>query len=250
MSPVLSTTGLGFKYGEIKALDDVSISLSAGQFCALLGRNGAGKSTLFSLITGLYRAHAGSITINGNDLVGATRNALASIGVVFQQSTLDLDLTVLQNLHYAGALQGMNKAAIREQLRNLLEPLGVAEFSKRKTAELSGGQRRKVELARALLHKPEVLLLDEPTVGLDMESRREFVRQVKALCESEGVGVLWATHLMEEVGPDDQLNILHEGKLIAAGQTDSLLAIYKADSVEILFEGLVGESVTTVAQSQ
>lgn len=233
-----------FSYGKTKALNGVSLQVRPGRFVALLGANGAGKSTLFSIVTGLYSAHAGGVTIMGNDLRSATLKALACMGVVFQRTTLDLDLSVFQNLRYAAELQGLSRKHGRQKIAGAIAQHGLAEFEGRKVSALSGGQRRRVELARALLHSPSLLLLDEPTVGLDLGSRAEFVAHVKSLCEAQQTGVLWATHLMDEVEPTDDVYILDKGDIVARGEVQALLTEHGVSDVTALYNKVVKRKVS------
>lgn len=247
----LLTNGLSFSYGNTVALKNVSIDVPAGQFVALLGANGAGKSTLFSIVTGLYAAHAGSVVVTGHDLRKQTLAALAGMGVVFQRTTLDTDLTVAQNLRYAAALQGIARSEAKARIEKSLQNHSLIGMASRKITALSGGQRRRVELARALLHRPKLLLLDEPTVGLDLQSREEFVTHVKQLCQQQGTGVLWATHLMDEVSDHDRAYVLHRGEIIAQGKVSALLAEHDAANVSALFNSLVeGASSASAAQQR
>jgi ABC-2 type transport system ATP-binding protein len=204
-------------------LDGVSFSVGRGQFAALLGPNGAGKSTLFSLLTRLFVTQGGSISIAGHDLAAAPLAAMADLGVVFQQSTLDLDLTVQQNLRYFAALHGMSGRAADMRIDAALDRLGMAERAGEKARGLNGGHRRRTEIARALLHHPKVLLLDEPTVGLDAPTRAGLTQHIHDLCSDTGVTVLWATHLTDEVTDSDQVILLHRGKVLADGRCGDLL---------------------------
>lgn len=226
---------VGYSYKQADALKEVSLTVSPGSFVALLGANGAGKTTLFSIISGLYRAHHGTVTIMGHALESQTLKALAAIGVVFQKSTLDMDLTVLQNLRYAADLQGLSRRECRQRINDSVDLHNMQTYTSRKVGALSGGQRRRVELARALLHKPSLLLLDEPTVGLDLNSREDFVSHVKSLCHSQQTGVLWATHLMDEVANDDEIYLLNNGSIIAEGKASDLLDRYQQPDVASLF---------------
>ncbi|MFK7869382.1 MAG: ABC transporter ATP-binding protein [Roseobacter sp.] len=221
MTSGLQVDGLSFSYGAKTALNDVSFDVSAGQFCALLGPNGAGKSTLIALLTRLLVAPGGDISIAGHDVRSAPRRALAELGVVFQQPTLDLSLTVRQNMAYFAALHGMPRKAAVRRIDDMLERLDMRERSAEKVATLNGGHRRRMELARALLHEPKVLLLDEPTVGLDAAARAAITAHVHDLA-ADGLCVLWTTHLPDEVRDTDQLLVLHQGQIIAAGKTGAL----------------------------
>lgn len=218
----LSVSGLSYAYGARQALDDVSFAVERGEFCALLGPNGAGKSTLYSLLTRLFTTQSGEIEIAGRNLRTDPLAALAQIGVVFQQSTLDLDLTVVQNLKYFAALQGLAGRSSRILIDAALDQLDIADRRDARVRDLNGGHRRRTEIARALLHAPQVLLLDEATVGLDAESRRALTDHVHALCAQTGLTVLWATHLTDEVAPDDRLVILHRGRILRDGRAGEL----------------------------
>ena len=206
----------------VKALDLVSFTVQAGRFTALLGPNGAGKTTLMALVTRLFSAESGSIHVCGHDLAREPRAALAAMGVVFQRPTLDVDLSVEQNLRYAASLYGMAKSGAR--IAEVLQRLRLSDRATSKVRTLSGGMKRRVEIGRALLHRPQLLVLDEPTVGLDMDSRRELVEYVHALCRDERLAVLWATHLIDEILPEDRVVLLNRGKVRAAGAIDEVVA--------------------------
>ena len=220
----LQVENLGFAYGDRQALADVSFSVAAGRFTALLGPNGAGKSTLIALLTRLYELQQGEIQVVGCSLRKQPRNALQRLGVVFQQSTLDLDLSVEQNLRYHAALHGMPRVLATGRIEQELQRQQLVERRKSRVRELNGGHRRRVEIARALLHKPNLLLLDEATVGLDPGSRQALNAHVRELCREEGMSVLWTTHLLDEIQGDDDLLILHRGSLVAQGRADDLSA--------------------------
>ncbi|WP_299614594.1 ABC transporter ATP-binding protein [uncultured Tateyamaria sp.] len=213
----LEAQGLSYSYGQKQALEDVSFSVQSGVFCALLGPNGAGKSTLFNLLTRLFVAPTGRIEIAGHDLRTAPRAALAELGIVFQQTTLDLDLTVRQNLSYFAALHGLSGRSARSRIDAALDQLDMRERAGEKARALNGGHKRRTEIARALLHEPSVLLLDEPTVGLDAAARASITKYAHALAET-GKTILWATHLTDEVQPGDDLIILHQARILAHGK--------------------------------
>ncbi|MCH7888456.1 MAG: ATP-binding cassette domain-containing protein [Proteobacteria bacterium] len=236
----LEVVDLAFSYGAKPALEDVSFAVSPGEFKVLLGPNGAGKTTLFSLITRLYDSRQGRITVEGWDLRGHTRRALANMGVVFQLPTLDLDLSVRQNLLYHAALHGMDRARALERIEVELGRLGMAERKHEKTRRLNGGHRRRVEIARALLHEPHLLLLDEPTVGLDVPTRRDIVEHVHRLARDDGIAVLWATHLIDEISDDDSVIVLHEGRIRADGGVAEVSAAAGASDVGGAFDRLTG----------
>ncbi len=213
----LSVRNVSYDYGEKRALDDVSFHVPQGAFCALLGPNGAGKSTLFSLLTRLFTTAQGIIEIAGFDMSRQPREALAQIGVVFQQPTLDLDLTVHRNLSYFAALHGLSGHKAQARIIDALERLDMRERMDERARDLNGGHRRRLEIARCLIHEPSVLLLDEPTVGLDAAARSSITSQVHELSARSGLTVLWATHLTDEIEPDDQIAVLHRGQLLHQG---------------------------------
>ncbi len=239
----LNIEGLSFAYGVKKALDAVSFTVSAGECTVLLGPNGAGKSTLFSLITRLYDTRTGQINLCGFDVKSQTRHALAKLGVVFQQTTLDLDLSVIQNLHYHAALQGMTRKVATQRIHEELARLDMLERAKEKVRQLNGGHKRRVEIARALLHKPALLLLDEPTVGLDVPSRQAIVEHIHRLSREHQLAILWASHLIDEIYPDDRVLVLHKGQIKACGTSAQLLQYTQTASLNEAFKQLTtGES--------
>ena len=247
MIPALDVRHVSHSYGPRKALDDVSFTVPPGAFCVLLGLNGAGKSTLFSLITRLFALRSGSIRLLGLDLSQNPSAALAELGVVFQSRTLDLDLSVAQNFYYHAALHGIGAAEAAARTKKLLEAVELGDRAKDKVRDLSGGQMRRVEIARALLHRPRLLVLDEPTVGLDIGARASILRLVRGLIASEGMSVLWATHLTDEVDPGDEVIVLHKGVLRAAGAVAELLEATGAADVKAAFVALTTETGTGAA---
>lgn len=244
LSTALSVQDLSFSYGGKKALDQVSFNIQPGECTILLGPNGAGKSTLFSLITRLYDSREGRIELCGFDIKRQTLPALAKLGVVFQQTTLDMDLSVLQNLRYHTALHGMGGKQAAQRIQQELERLNMYDRRFEKVRQLNGGHRRRVEIARALLHKPSVLLLDEPTVGLDVPSRLAIVEYVHQLATEEKLAVLWASHLIDEIYPDDHLIVLHKGQVKANGTVDDVLHFTDTLTIKDAFYTLTqGEQV-------
>lgn len=237
----LAVENVSKSYGPITALDGLSLSVARGEFVVLLGPNGAGKSTLFQLLTGLFVPDTGRIEVAGFDMRRSARRALACLGVVFQQPTLDLDLSVVANLRFHARLHGMGRAA-RARIDAELHRIGLTARAKDRARTLSGGNRRKVELARALLHDPVVLLMDEPTVGLDPASRTQLVEYVHSLCAHRDVGVLWATHLVDEAESADRVIILHKGHWVAAGTAAALRERTGRQSLRDAFLDLTGET--------
>jgi ABC-2 type transport system ATP-binding protein len=234
----LSIDNLSFSYSGKKALDQVSFEIKAGECTLLLGPNGAGKSTLFSLITRLYDTHEGRIELCGFDIKQQTQAALARLGVVFQQTTLDMDLTVLQNLRYHTALHGMGRKQSLQRIEQELDRLNMFDRRFEKIRQLNGGHRRRVEIARALLHKPALLLLDEPTVGLDVPSRLAIVDYVHQLASDENLAILWASHLIDEIYPEDHLLVLHKGQIRAKGTVNEVLNTTNTPTIKEAFYNL------------
>jgi ABC-2 type transport system ATP-binding protein len=233
--PTLSVQGLTKRYGQRTALDAVSFSLDPSSFVVLLGPNGAGKSTLFQLLTGLFVPDAGQVRVAGHSMRDAATRALRHIGVVFQQSSLDLDLTVRANLRFHADLHGLPRAIANERIAQGCAASGLGADLERSVRELSGGNRRKVELVRALLHAPALLLMDEPTVGLDPKSRRDLLVGVRADVAARGTAVLWATHLVEEAAGADRVLVLHKGKLLADGNPGAVAGSLGGGTLEEAF---------------
>lgn len=221
MTHVLSVNGLSHKFGQKQVLDDVTFTLAKGTFCALVGPNGAGKTTLFSYLTGQRRAENGQVALLGLDLATSRRLALARMGVVFQEPTLDLDLSVMWNMRYFAGLHGLGGQEAQSRIDAALERLALTDRASETARTLNGGHRRRMEIARALISEPELLLLDEPTQGLDPASRRAITEHVHALA-ADGIAVLWATHLTDEIAPTDRSIVLHHGRIRADGQAQTI----------------------------
>ena len=238
--PALLLDGVVKSYGAVRAVDGVSLRASPGEFIALLGPNGAGKTTLFQLLSGLFVPDAGRIEIMGHDMRRDPVPALGLLGIVFQQPTLDLELSVTGNLLFHAGLHGIPRAVAKTRIARELARLGLAERAHDKAAQLSGGNRRRVELARALLHEPRVLLMDEATVGLDPGSRSDLLRLMLSLRAERSVAVLWATHLCDEVPDADRVVVLHRGKVLADTTPAQLVAKAGAATIEQAFLAMTG----------
>ncbi len=235
----LSVRNVSHSFGPRKALDGVDLDVQSGSFTALLGLNGAGKTTLFSLITRLHDSTSGLIRVLGFDVRRESAAALSRLGVVFQARTLDLDLSLRENLLYHAALHGIGRRAAWANAERRLGQIGLADRARDKVRNLSGGQMRRLEIARALLHEPRLLLLDEATVGLDVEARRAILSEVRRLVSEDGLGVLWATHLIDEIAPGDNLVVLHHGRVRARGPVEEVIARVGADGLHETFMRLV-----------
>lgn len=214
---LLSVENVVKRFGTLEALAGVDLQVSAGEFVVLLGPNGAGKSTLMQLLTGLFSPDSGSIKVAGFDLARHASRALSRIGIVFQQPTLDLELTVMANLRLHARLQGLSGSDTKSRTADALERLGLTQRTHDVARTLSGGTRRRVELARALLHEPALLLMDEATVGLDPASRHDILSHVHELQRTRQVGLLWATHLIDEAEAADRVIVLQSGRILFNG---------------------------------
>ena len=228
---VLSAQDLHKSYAGKRALQGVSLNLHAGEIVALLGPNGAGKSTLLQLLTGLFSPDQGDIHVLGHNMRLHASRALAGLGVVFQQSALDLDLSVQANLLFHTDLHGIARSIAHQRIADELALIGMTLQAKAMVRSLSGGTRRKVELVRAVLHQPRVLLMDEATAGLDMASRQQLLAAVRRLAQDQGVAVLWATHLAEEVKVADRLVLLDKGTVRFSGSTSDFMEKAQGDDL-------------------
>ncbi len=244
--PALLLDNVVKTYGPVRAVDGVSLKAWPGEFIALLGPNGAGKSTLFQLLSGLFVPDSGRIEVMGHDMTRNAVPALARLGIVFQQPTLDLELSVLANLLFHAGLHGIPRAVVRPHIDAELKRLGLADRAHDKAAKLSGGNRRRVELARALLHEPSVLLMDEATVGLDPASRSDLLKLLLTMRTERAVAVLWATHLCDEVGDADRVIVLHKGKVLADTTPAKFMGAAGAKTIEEAFLAMTGTAAERV----
>jgi ABC-2 type transport system ATP-binding protein len=240
LAPALEIEHVGHRYGARVALDDVSLTVRRSSFTVLLGLNGAGKSTLFSLVTRLFAIRSGGIRILGHDVVNEPGAALSKLGVVFQSRALDVDISVRQNLMYHAALHGIASKRAEALIGEVLDRVAMADRSRDRVANLSIGQMRRIEIARALLHQPRLLLLDEPTVGLDIKARADILDHVRKLSANEGIGVLWATHLIDEATSGDDVVVLHKGRVLAHGAVGEIVNQSGAADLRDIFNRLTG----------
>ena len=233
LPPAVEAEHLGFRYGKRQALDDVSFAIERGEFFGLLGPNGGGKTTLFKLLSTLVPIQTGEARMLGCDLRSDTLALRQRIGVVFQHPSVDGKLTVSENVLYHGHLYGLSATDLRERSAAMLKRLGLSERANDLAEDLSGGMKRRVELAKALIHEPELLVLDEPSTGLDPSARREFMGYLAHLREQEGVTIVLTTHYMEEAERCDRIGILHQGRLAALAPPGELKSGVGGDVVVI-----------------
>ena len=230
---VIEIRGLCKRFGEVEAVRDLSFSVKEGEFFAFLGENGAGKSTTIHILCGQIAKDSGRVTVDGFDIDDALFPIKERIGVVFQSSVLDAPLSVQDNLECRAALYGICGEAFRKRLLELSELLEFGDLLKRGVGKLSGGQRRRIDIARALLHHPKILILDEPTTGLDPQTRKLLWRVIDDLRKSEGITVFLTTHYMEEAAEADHVVILDRGQRIAEGSPLELKNQYTGDFITL-----------------
>lgn len=233
MNSIIEIDHLSKRFGEVQAVKDLSFRVKEGELFAFLGVNGAGKSTTINILCGQLPKDAGSVRIDGKSLDEEPDAIKRSLGVVFQNSALDKDLTVRENLQSRAALYGIHGKDFRERLTELAELLDFKDLVKRPLGKLSGGQRRRIDIARALLHRPRILILDEPTTGLDPQTRNTLWRAIGELRAREGMTVFLTTHYMEEAADADFVVILDHGQIAAEGTPLSLKNTYTGDYITL-----------------
>ena len=233
MENIIEIKHLKKYFKEIKAVDDISFRVKEGELFAFLGLNGAGKSTTISILCGQLEKDAGSVFVSGCDIERESAKIKSEIGIVFQNSVLDKLLTVKDNLSLRASLYGITGAAFEKRLAALSELLDLKDLLKRPVGKLSGGQRRRIDIARALIHEPKILILDEPTTGLDPQSRQMVWNVIAYLRKTSGLTVFLTTHYMEEASEADYVVILDSGKIAAEGTPLELKNIYAKDTVKL-----------------
>lgn len=245
MENIIEIKNLNKSFGEVKAVSNLSFNVKKGELFAFLGVNGAGKSTTISILCGSLKKDGGSVLVCGKE-AGKQNAAIAGkLGVVFQNSVLDKALSVKDNLESRAALYGMSKKQFKKRLFELSKLLDFENILSRPVGKLSGGQRRRIDVARALLHEPEILILDEPTTGLDPQTRKLLWDVVKALREKNNMTVFLTTHYMEEAADADYVVILDSGKIAAEGTPLELKNAYTGDF--ITFYSLCEEQIKTLS---
>jgi ABC-2 type transport system ATP-binding protein len=233
----LEFKNVSFSYDVKEVLKNISFSIKEASFFVLLGLNGAGKSTIFSLTTRLLKLQKGEIYIN-NFPIKDYSNALKDIGIVFQEPTLDLDLTVEQNLYYYGALKGLDFKETLKSIEDEIIKLELQNVLNTQVRKLNGGHRRRVEILRALINKPKLLLLDEATVGLDLKSRFDILSYVKELVKTKNISVLWITHLFDEIDENDDISIIKNGEIIESGLAKDIVKKHNKENLVDTFNEL------------
>lgn len=233
MKKVIEINHLSKRFGDVQAVDDLSFEVKEGELFAFLGVNGAGKSTTINIMCGQLSKDRGDVLIDGLSLDDEPEHVKRCLGVVFQSSVLDQSLSVRDNLLCRGALYGLNKNELNQRLDELDRLLGLKELYQRSVGKLSGGQRRRVDIARSLLHKPRILILDEPTTGLDPQTRKLLWDVVAELRKKEKLTVFLTTHYMEEAADADYVIILDSGKIAAEGSPLELKNRYTGDFITL-----------------
>lgn len=244
MEKVIEIENLHKSFKDVHAVNGLSFSVYEGQLFAFLGINGAGKSTTISIICGQLQADSGTVKVNGTDINADIRSVKRDLGVVFQNSALDKSLTVFDNLKYRAGLYGINGEKFKARLNELSELLDLQPILKRTLGKLSGGQKRRVDIARALIHSPKILILDEPTTGLDPQTRKTIWEVIGTLRRRDGVTVLLTTHYMEEAADADHVVIIDSGEIVAEGTPLELKNQYTGDFITVY--GLSEESVAAL----
>lgn len=247
MDNIMEISHLHKSFGAVKAVQDLNFCVKKGELFAFLGVNGAGKSTTINIMCGELRKDSGSVLIGGADLDKEPDSIRRKLGVVFQSSVLDKDLSVRDNLRSRAALYGIHGKAFEKRLEELTELLDFADLLKRPLGKLSGGQRRRIDIARALLHQPEILILDEPTTGLDPQTRTNLWQVIGRLRREQGMTVFLTTHYMEEAADADYVVIIDHGCIAAEGTPLTLKNTYTGDFITLY--GITEEQVKTLGAS-
>lgn len=249
-APFLSLADVSKSYGAKPALRDVTLEVNAGEVVGLLGPNGAGKSTLFQICAGLFAADSGSVSLFGQDYRTAPSAILRRIGVVFQSRSLDADISVRANFNFLGGLFGLWGSELRNRIAVVAEALEIIDLLALPVRELSGGNQRRVEIARALLSRPDLLLLDEPSTGLDPASRQRLVASVRDLAEIEGKAILWSTHIAEEVENATRIVLLVDGHVVEEAAPATLKLRTGTASLTDAYIALTGRRENTASMSE
>lgn len=248
-TPAIKTEGLKKNFGDVKAVDGISIEVAKGSVVALLGPNGAGKTTTINLLTTQLLPDEGSAMIMGNDVVKKPKKVRNLVGITFQETSVDPALTGMQVLSFAGELYSMKKKSIRAKMKELLEMVGLTHAAKRKTKTYSGGMKRRLEIARALMNSPAILVLDEPTLGLDPQTRVKVWEFIRHLKDESGMTLLMTSHYMEEAEKlSDYVYIIDNGKIVREGKPEDLIRELGDDTVRLSGEGDAGAFLAKLSE--
>lgn len=243
-TPAIEVAGVTKRFGEVTAVDDVSFSVAKGELFALLGPNGAGKSTTIKMLTTLLKPTAGELKLAGHDVLHAQGQARKSFGIVFQDPSVDGEMTAYENMELHAALYGVKSSETKQRIQGLLELVELWDRRTTLVKNFSGGMKRRLEIARGLLHHPHVLFLDEPTLGLDTQTRNLLWDYVKRLSKDEGMTVFFTTHYLEEAeAVADRIGIIDHGKLIALGTAAELTGQTGTAKLEAAYLALTGKTV-------
>ena len=233
MEPIIKISHLNKSYKDVKAVNDLSFTVNRGELFAFLGVNGAGKSTTIHIICSQLSKDSGEVIIDGYNLDTQKESIKRKLGVVFQNSVLDKDLSVYDNLLYRGSLYGLSKKECQKRIETLSIQLQFKDYLNRSLSKLSGGQKRRIDVARALIHDPEILILDEPTTGLDPQTRNVLWSFIEYLRKEKGMTLFLTTHYMEEAASADSVVILDHGQIVASGSTLDLKNQYANDYITL-----------------
>ena len=246
---VLEVENLRKSYGKTQALKGVTFSMGRAEIVGLLGPNGAGKSTLFQIAAGLFAPDGGSVSVFGLDYRGHAAEILKRLGVVFQARAIDLDMTVQANLAFHGALFGLAGGRLKTRIGEVTDLLEIGDLVKKPVRNLSGGNQRRVEVARALLNAPDLLLMDEPSTGLDPVTREMLVQHMQIVRREHGTSILWATHLVEELEKADRVILMVAGEIVHTGSPAELMASSGTDTLTAAYISITGHQPEPAART-
>lgn len=243
MNKVIEVTNLTKNYGKFTAVDNISFDVKEGELFGFLGPNGAGKTTTISMLTTLLAITSGKVIVEGYDVTKDRARVRQQIGIIFQDPSLDTELTGFENLWFHGMLYGMEKDDLKKLIPELLKKVELTEFTKKPVKTYSGGMKRRLEIARGLVHMPKVLFLDEPTLGLDAQTREKIWNYINILRKENNITIFLTTHYLEETEKCDRIAILDHGKIIALDTPANLKKQYKKDTIEQVFLSLTGSDI-------
>jgi ABC-2 type transport system ATP-binding protein len=244
MSTVISVRNVSKKFKEVVAVNDVSFDVREGEIFAFLGPNGAGKSTTIKMLTTLLRPTEGSLFLSGHDVIKEQDAARKIFGIVFQDPSLDDELTAYENLELHGVLYGMDKKIMRQRMEELMVLVELWDRRDSRVKTFSGGMKRRLEIARGLLHHPKILFLDEPTLGLDAQTRKLLWEHIRKMNDSEGMTIFFTTHYLEDAEAiADRIAIIDHGKIVATGNAEELKTSTNTNTLEEAYLALTGKTV-------